>query len=130
MNANEAWMFLTFGYVATVAIELPILYFGLHAKHSVTQRLSAGFLLTAFTYPMVVLVFPVVTQPFGRLTYLAVAETFAPIAEVAFFRLLIDQPILSRPDRDAVVITLANILSFVTGEAFLGEWILGIIRSL
>ena len=131
MNATELSLFLLFGYLATVAIELPVLYFALHANHSRSERLQAGFLLTAFTYPIVVLVMPATILPaFGRVVYLVVAETFAPIAEVLFFRFATNQRCWAKPDRDAWTIVVANLLSFAVGATFLSDWLLATIRSL
>ena len=43
----EAWAFLPWGYLATVAIELPVLVVGLSPRHRVRDRLVAGLALTA-----------------------------------------------------------------------------------
>lgn len=123
------WLFLALGYAVTVSVELPVLYFGLTRRHSTRDRLIYAFMLTAFTYPIVILVMPVLLNPFGRLAYLVVAEIFAPIGEVALFRYVDGQKIVSRLDKDAMVIVVANVLSFLLGEAFLGEWIVEVVRS-
>ncbi len=131
MYATELSLFLLFGYLATVAIELPILYLGLSPSHSRSERVQAGFMLTAFTYPVVVLVLPATILPsFGRAAYLLVAETFAPLAEVLFFRFITNQRCWVKPDRDAWTIVAANLLSFALGAAFLSDWLLDTIRSL
>ena len=52
----ELWRFLPFGYLLTIAIETPILLFGLSPHHPKRRRLLAGVWLTACTYPIVVLV--------------------------------------------------------------------------
>jgi len=66
MNTSEAFLFLLLGYCATVAVEIPVLLVGLAPKHNRQTKLSAGLLLTAFTYPIVVLVLPIlVMQPWG-----------------------------------------------------------------
>ena len=59
----------------------------------------------------------------SRAIYLAVAETFAPVAEVLLFRYLNSQSLLARPDRDAAVIVMANLASFLLGEAGLSHWL-------
>lgn len=132
MNTESLWQFLALGYAVTVMVELPILYIGLSAQHSQSQRIQAGFLLTAFTYPVVVLVLPAAFTLWNnqsRIAYLIVAETYAPVAEVLFFRFLTNQRLLAGPDRDMLVIAAANLCSFLLGEAFLSDWILGIIRD-
>lgn len=91
------WRFLVIGYLLTIAIETPILVAGLARGHSLARRLLAGVWLTACTYPIVVLVLPLVVPPWfadpqhGEWVYLAVAETFAPLAECALFSMLIKQ---------------------------------------
>jgi len=89
------WRFLVIGYLLTIAIETPILLVGLSRGHSFARRLFAGLWLTACTYPIVVLVLPLVVPPLfadpqhGEWTYLAVAETFAPLAECVLFSQLV-----------------------------------------
>ena len=81
MTPRELWLFLPFGYLLSVAIETPILLVGLSARHSWKPRLFAGFWLTACTYPVVVLELPLFFDMWEqRPLYLAVAETFAPVA--------------------------------------------------
>jgi len=139
---NDLWSFLLPGYFITVAIELPILMFFLSKRHSWKRRLAAGFGLTAFTYPIVVLVLPVlVWQPYSRTVYLVVAEVFAPLAECTLFYWLWIRD--ARDDRetattsqsnprhngrsdvrDYAVIVLANICSFAPIECLrLLQWI-------
>lgn len=139
---NDLWSFLLPGYFITVAIELPILMLFLSKRHSWKQRLAAGFGLTAFTYPIVVLVLPVlVWQPYNRTVYLVVAEIFAPLAECLLFRWLwlrdardgkeistTGQSSLRhniRSDaRDYAAIVLANICSFAPIEILrILQWI-------
>ena len=113
------WSFLPWGYLLTVAVEVPVLLVGLSPRHSVRDRLVAGFALTAFTYPIVVCVLPpLVWAPWGRLWYLVVAETFAPVAECLLFRAA-HSPAPSRQAaiRDHTAIVIANLLSFGSGEA-------------
>lgn len=122
MDPNELWAFLPWGYLLTVAIELPILLVGLSPRHSLRVRVTAGFWLTACTYPIVVLVLPLLID--SRATYLLVAETFAPLAECLLFyaayirpRVNIEPPHMPRSTwRDLAAITLANLSSFGLGE--------------
>lgn len=118
--------FLVFGYLLTVLIEVPVLCVGFGRKYPVSETVVNGLLLTAFTYPVVVMVLPALFHAAGsssRLLYLAIAETFAPVAEVLFFRYLTHRPAFQRPDRDAIVIVVANLASFVIGEAGLSRWL-------
>lgn len=133
MTATQQWLFLLFGYLATVSIELPILYAGLQKKHTRSQRVCAGLLLTAFTYPIVVLVLPAcfaLANLQSRFAFLLIAETYAPVAEILFFRFMHNQKLLAKPDRDAAVILAANLSSFLLGEAFLSQLIQSVIQSL
>jgi hypothetical protein len=124
---TQLWAFLPIGYLATVAIETPVLLLGLSARHPYRDRLFAGLWLTACTYPIVVLVLPyLVWAPYGRTAYLAVAETFAPLAECALFWLAYDnrEPrARCHAMRDLAAVAAANLASFL-----LGGWLLGTIR--
>jgi hypothetical protein len=118
-STASLWAFLPIGYALTVLIETPVLLVGLSPRHSTSLRLGCGLWLTACTYPMVVLVFPLlIWHTFGEGWYILVAETFAPLAECILFR----QLLRSRPQnlqatrRDYAVITAANLASFLTGE--------------
>lgn len=112
MNDVELWRFFPRGYALTVAIELPVLMLGLASRHSWRQRLAAAFWLTACTYPIVVLVLPSIVLPIApRGVYLLIAETFAPCAECALFRVA-----FGAQRRDYGAILAANLLSFVVGE--------------
>ena len=120
MTPQELWAFLPFGYLFSILIETPILLFGLSPHHSWQRRLFAGVWLTACTYPIVILVLPLCFDPGEqRALYLAVAETFAPVAECALFWAAFG----TRREwgrwsmvRDFLVITLANLASFGGGE--------------
>ena len=114
------WRFLPWGYLFTVSVELPVLLVGLAPRHSIRDRLVAGLALTAFTYPIVICVLPsLVWEPWGRTWYLAVAETFAPVAECLLFRLAFGPaPDRRSAARDAATIVLANLLSFGLGEVW------------
>ena len=104
-----------FGYLLTVAIEVPILAVGLSRAPTLARRLAAGLWLTACTYPIVVLVLPLALGDHPRWHYLVVAEIFAPLAECALFAGAFRGKGASWP-RDYVVITAANLASFGLGE--------------
>src|SRR6185369_8249610 len=85
MSPSELWRFLLIGYPFTILIETPVLLLGLSKRHSLKRRLFAGVWLTACTYPIVVLVLPLLFANSSRTVYLTVAETFAPVAECILF---------------------------------------------
>src|SRR2546430_1673324 len=86
MTPDQLWEFLPYGYLFTIAIETTILLVGLSPRHSWTVRLFCGFWLTACTYPIVVLVLPLLfDMEHQRWLYLSVAEVFAPLAECILF---------------------------------------------
>ena len=85
MSPSELWRFLPFGYLLTILIETPILIAGLSPRHPLKRKLFAGVWLTACTYPIVVLVMPLLFAHTSRTIYLIIAETFAPVAECALF---------------------------------------------
>jgi hypothetical protein len=120
MDAAYLWQFLLPGYLFTITIETPVLFFGLSERHSARTRIFAGIWLTACTYPIVVLVLPLLIDPTEyHATYLAVAETFAPLAECALFWAAFGK--LEEFGRfsmwqDLAVVTLANLASFLCGE--------------
>ncbi len=119
MRAAELWWFLPFGYLVTVAIETPVLLYCLSARHPTRRRLFSGLWLTACTYPIVVLVLPLVFGNSSRFAYLVTAETFAPVAECALFWTAFgERDELGRASmwRDFAAITAANLLSFALGE--------------
>lgn len=112
----ELWRFLPGGFLATVAIELPILLLGLSARHPWRRRLVAAVWLTACTYPCVVLVFPlVVPRGWGQTASLVAAEAFAFTAEVLLFRLAWGDGDRRAGLRDAAAIVAANAASCATG---------------
>ncbi len=113
MSPSELWRFLPFGYLLTIAVETPILFFGLSPQHSKRRRLFAGVWLTACTYPSVVLVLPLLFANQSRGLFLLVAEVFAPVAECVLFWLAFGKE--SRW-RDFGVIVIANLASFLMGE--------------
>ena len=119
MSPNELWRFLPLGYLLTVLIETPILIAGLSRKHPLKRRILAGVWLTACTYPIVVLVLPLLFAQQSRTLYLLGAETFAPIAECILFWLAFSKrEEVGRPSMwpDFIVIILANLASFGVGE--------------
>ncbi|HEY1375479.1 MAG TPA: hypothetical protein VGF55_01735 [Gemmataceae bacterium] len=111
------------GYLLSILIETPVLMIGLSARHPLRRRIFAGVWLTACTYPIVAVTLPAVIDPVrDRGVYLAVAETFAPVAECALFWLAFgDRAAWGRPSmvRDFAAIVLANLASFLVGEALL-----------
>lgn len=116
---TDLWHFLPIGYLFTIAIETPILVFGLSRKVSLAQRLFCGAWLTACTYPIVVLVLPAIFFDQSRALYLLVAEILAPVGECLLFWLAFrSKGILSVGDwfRCLVVIVIANLASFGFGE--------------
>ena len=118
MSTDTLWSFLPFGYLLTILIETPILLFGLSPKHSLKRRILAGVWLTACTYPIVVLVLPLLFAAKSRAIYLLVAETFAPVAECTLFWLAFhgkDDTAKSLM-RDFATIIVANLASFGIGE--------------
>lgn len=117
---SDLWYFLPIGYLFTILVETPILVLGLPRKITLKQKLLCGVWLTACTYPIVVLVLPTIFFGEPRWIYLAVAETFAPVAECFLFWLVFRKnEALSTFDliRSFAVITLANLASFGAGEA-------------
>lgn len=118
---EELLRFLPIGYLVTVLVETPVLLLGLSPKLTTRrQRLFAGLWLTACTYPIVVLVLPIIFASSSRAAYLVVAETFAPLAECLLFWLALvrgraaaDTRALTR---SFAAIVLANVLSFIAGE--------------
>jgi len=112
VSPSELWRFLPLGYLFTIAIEIPILFFGLSA-HSKLRRVGAGVWLTACTYPIVTLVLPLLLWEQGRGVFLMVAEVFAPVAECLLFWLAFGK---EARWRDFAAIVIANLASFVLGE--------------
>jgi hypothetical protein len=119
MDTARLWLFLPLGYLVTVAVETPVLVLLLSHRHTLRRRLFAGLWLTACTYPIVVLVLPVLFDGAPRAAYLAVAEVFAPAAECALFLIAFggEGSLRERSTwRDFAAVTLANLLSFLAGE--------------
>jgi hypothetical protein len=114
------WRFLPVGFAFTVVVEGLVLLPGLSARHSPNRRLFACLWLNACSYPIVVLVLPLLIDPTEhRAAYLGVAETFAPVAECTLFWLAFGtREEWLRPSmwRDLGAIVLANLASFGFGE--------------
>jgi hypothetical protein len=116
---GELWFFLPFGYLLTILVETPVLFFGLSNKLTTRQKLLCGVWLTACTYPIVVLVLPALFFGEPRWQYLAVAETFAPVGECLIFWLAFrSKLLLSASDwlGSFAAIVIANLASFGVGE--------------
>jgi hypothetical protein len=119
MSSTELWRFILIGYPFTILIETPILLIGLSSRHSFKRKLFAGVWLTACTYPIVVLVMPLMFASFSRTAYLAVAETFAPVAEcILFWSAYGKVEELGKRSmwQDFATIVVANLASFIAGE--------------
>ena len=113
MSPIELWQFLPVGYLLTIAIETPILFFGLSPRHSKPRRIFAGLWLTACTYPIVILVLPLLLIDYSRAFFLLIGETFAPVAECLLFWLAFGE---EAKWRDFAMIVIANLASFLIGE--------------
>jgi hypothetical protein len=107
------WSFFPLGYLLTIAVETPILFVGLSAAHSKLRRLFAGLWLTACTYPIVILVLPLLLVERSWTLYIVVAEVFAPVGECLLFWLAFGA---ETKWRDFVAIVIANLASFLIGE--------------
>ena len=119
MSPLQLWRFLPLGYLLTIAIETPILFFGLSRRHPKRHRFMAGLWLTACTYPIVMLVLPLLLMNYSRTVFLLVAETFAPVAECVLFWLAFGNATeLGKGSmwRDFAAIVVANLASFLAGE--------------
>jgi len=119
MSPLELWRFLPLGYLLTIAIETPILFFALSPRHPKRHRLMAGLWLTACTYPIVTLFLPLLLVDYSRAVFLLVAETFAPVAECILFWLAFGSAAgLGKGSmwRDFAAIVAANLASFIAGE--------------
>lgn len=119
MSPSDLWRFLLIGYPFTILIETPVLLLGLSKRHSIKRRIFAGVWLTACTYPIVVLVMPLMFANVSRTIYLAVAETFAPVAECILFWLAYGEAAeLGKRSmwQDLATIVIANLASFIGGE--------------
>lgn len=119
MSPSDLWLFLVIGYPFTILVETPILVLGLSQRHPLKQKIFAGVWLTACTYPIVVLVMPLLFASTSRAIYLSVAETFAPVAECVLFWLAYgrSEEFGKRSMwQDFATIVIANLASFLGGE--------------
>ena len=119
MSPYDLWHFLLLGYLFSILIETPILLIGLSRRHPIKRRLIAGMWLTACTYPIVVLVMPLLLPHASRTIYLIIAETFAPVAECALFWLAYGRAEEAGKRsmwQDFAAIVIANLASFAGGE--------------
>ena len=119
MSPSELWRFFPVGYLFTILIETPILLVGLSRRHPLKRRFFAGIWLSACTYPIVVLVMPLMFANASRFVYLTVAETFAPVAECILFWLACGKTEeLGKRSmwQDLATIVVANLASFIGGE--------------
>lgn len=113
MSPYALWNFFPLGYLLTIAVETPILFVGLSAAHSKRRRVFAGLWLTACTYPIVILVLPLLLIEKSWTLYIVIAEIFAPVAECLLFWLAFGG---ETKWRDFVAIVIANLASFLIGE--------------
>jgi hypothetical protein len=118
---NGLWTFLPIGYLLTILVETPVLIVGLSRRVTLKQKILCGIWLSACTYPIVVLVMPMLFADWQRWQYLTVAEIFAPVAECVLFWLVFRRRgILNNRDwvECFVAIVVANLASFGVGEIF------------
>ena len=120
MNLEYLWHFLIPGYLITISIETPVLVVGLSRPHPLARRLFAGIWLTACTYPLIVLVVPVLLpQDRHPVAYLVVAEGIAHFGECVLFWAAFHagRRITWRHRwQDYAAVFLANLCSFLGGE--------------
>jgi hypothetical protein len=107
-------------FVFTITVETLVLLAGLSKRHSISRRFAAGVWLSACTYPLLWMVLPVFLPPERNLAlYLAVGESFVPVAECALFWQVFQRGRdfnHSELWRDWTVIFIANLASFGLGE--------------
>ena len=118
MSTAFLWSFILRGYLTSIAVETPVLLAGLSRRHGLGRRLFAGVWLTACSYPIVILVMPVLMNACAEWQYLLVAETFAPAAECTLFALAFytrGDPSRNAKVQDMITIILANLASFGFG---------------
>ncbi|HET6250002.1 MAG TPA: hypothetical protein VFE47_20090 [Tepidisphaeraceae bacterium] len=131
LTPSQLWHFLPRGYLLSIAVETPVLLIGLSRRHGLGRRLFAGVWLTACSYPIVVLVMPILFASSSYGLYLLVAETFAPVSECALFAAAFyrrGDPSGARRIQDMIVIILANLASFgfgVLAELMHWKWVQG-----
>jgi hypothetical protein len=109
--------FLPFGYLWTILLEGPILLASLSKGIPLGRRGFLAVWLTACTYPIVILVLPVLLDASkNRSIYLLVAESFAIVAECLLFVLACTPKVNLAFYRDLTVIAIANLTSFLVAE--------------
>jgi len=131
MPPSELWRFLLPGYLFSILIETPVLLIALSKRHPIKRRLFAGVWLTACTYPIVVLVMPLMFANASRAVYLVIAETFAPLAECALFWFAYGEAAeLGKRSmwQDFAAIVIANLASFAGGEVMSAYGWFGLFR--
>ncbi len=108
------------GYLLTISFETPVLFACLGKRYSAREKLRAGVMLTALSYPFVLFVFPLLWNPYENYpVYISVSEVFAPAFECLCFALLFQRSkTLTGKQRilDYTAIVLANLFSFLSGE--------------
>jgi len=131
MPPSELWRFLLPGYLFSILIETPVLLIALSKRHPIKRRLFAGVWLTACTYPIVVLVMPLMFANASRAIYLVIAETFAPLAECALFWFAYGEAAEFGKRsmwQDFAAIVIANLASFEGGEVMSAYGWFGLFR--
>ena len=131
MPPSELWRFLLPGYLFSILIETPVLLIALSKRHPIKRRLFAGVWLTACTYPIVVLVMPLMFANASRAIYLVIAETFAPVVECALFWFAYGEAAeLGKRSmwQDFAAIVIANLASFAGGEVMSAYGWFGLFR--
>jgi hypothetical protein len=118
-NFAQAW-------ALTVLLEGLVLWFALAQHHSPRTRLFAAAWLSSCTLPLVHFGFPALRSwGVSNVTWVAVAEVFAPLAECALFVVVV-APATSgaaahtATRRDLAAIVVANVVSFSAGLLILG----------
>jgi len=125
MDPQYLWSFLPWGYALTVAIEILVLLACMSRDASLLRRVTLGLLMTAFTYPIVVLVLPLIVWPmWGYTAYVTIAEVFAPLAECWLFSQAMGPVAGTLASwnrwRDWGAIVAANLASFLGGGYLAG----------
>ncbi len=100
-------------------IETPVLFICLGKRYTTKQKLLAGLLLTACSYPFVVFIFPLIWDPYKQFSiYAFVSEAFAPLSECFVFYLLfqrVKQQSQREKVKDYLAVLFANLMSFLSG---------------
>jgi hypothetical protein len=124
MTSPAVWVFLIIGYLATVAIEAPVLIAGLSTQRSRQARIAAAFWLTACTYPVVVLTLPAIAGSSNDwVTSLLLAEVVVACGKSCSGGMMCGRQLIGGPQRDDLVILVANILSAALGQWLLTDWL-------